>query len=42
MINKVQTMYANATVLSVETGPGLKDGGMWESSGGGEFKFDTL
>jgi hypothetical protein len=42
MINKVQTMYANAKVVSVETVPGIKEGGMWESSGGGEFKFDTL
>jgi hypothetical protein len=34
-------MYANAKMISAETVPGIMGGGMKESSGGGEFKYDV-
>jgi hypothetical protein len=38
-------MYVNGKVIPVETIPGMVGGGIKESGGGGEFKyniFDTL
>jgi hypothetical protein len=35
-------MYVNAKMIPVETVPGIRDKGMKESSGGGEFKYDIL
>jgi hypothetical protein len=38
-------MYVNAKMIPVETVPGIRGGGMKQSSGGGEFNygiFDTL
>jgi hypothetical protein len=35
-------MYANAKMASVETVPGIRKGGMKESSKGGEFKYDIF
>jgi hypothetical protein len=33
-------MYVNAKMMPVETVPGIRGGGMKESSGGGDFKYD--
>jgi hypothetical protein len=33
-------MYVNTKMIPVETVPGIKGGGIKESSGGGEFKYD--
>jgi hypothetical protein len=44
-INTVQTMYTqyvNAKMVLVETVPGIRGGGMKDSVGGGEFKYDTF
>jgi hypothetical protein len=35
-------MYVNAKMIPVETVPGIGRGGMNESGGGGEFKYDIL
>jgi hypothetical protein len=35
-------MYVNAKMISVETVPGIRRGGVWENSGGGEFKYDIF
>jgi hypothetical protein len=35
-------MYVNAKMIPVETVPGIRGGGMKESSGGGEFKCDIF
>jgi hypothetical protein len=35
-------MYVNAKMIPVETVPGIRRGGMKESSGGGEFKYDMF
>jgi hypothetical protein len=35
-------MYVNAKMLPVETVPGIEGGGIKESSGGGEFKYDVF
>jgi hypothetical protein len=35
-------MYANANMIPVKTVPGTGEGGMKESSGGGEFKYDIF
>jgi hypothetical protein len=32
-------MYVNGKMISVETDPGIRAGGMKENDGGGEFKF---
>jgi hypothetical protein len=33
-------MYVNATMIPVEAIPVMKGGGIKDSSGGGEFKYD--
>jgi hypothetical protein len=33
-------MYTNAKMISVETVAGIRGGGMKDSSGRGEFKYD--
>jgi hypothetical protein len=33
-------MYVNAKMIPVETVPGIRGGGMKESSGRGEFKYN--
>jgi hypothetical protein len=35
-------MYVNAKMIPVETVPGIGGGGMKESSGGDEFKYDIF
>jgi hypothetical protein len=35
-------MYGNEKMIPVETVPGIRRGGMGESSGGGEFKYDRF
>jgi hypothetical protein len=35
-------MYVNAKVIPVKTTAGIRGGGIKESSGGGEFKYDTF
>jgi hypothetical protein len=35
-------MYVNGKMRPVETIPGMGGGGMKESSGGGEFKYDIF
>jgi hypothetical protein len=35
-------MYVNAKMITVETVPGIRGGGMNESRGGGEFKYDIF
>jgi hypothetical protein len=35
-------MYVNAKMKPVEAVPGIRGGGMEESSGGGEFKYDIF
>jgi hypothetical protein len=35
-------VYVNAKMIPVETVPGIGGGGMNESSGGGEFKYDIF
>jgi hypothetical protein len=34
-------MYVNIKMISVQTAPGIREGGMKERSGGGEFEYDT-
>jgi hypothetical protein len=35
-------MYVNTKMIPVETVPGVRRGRINESSGGGEFKYDTF
>jgi hypothetical protein len=35
-------MYVSAKTMPVESVPGIGGGGMKESSGGGEFKYDIV
>jgi hypothetical protein len=35
-------MYVNVKIIPVETVPGIRGGGMKESNGGGEFKYDIF
>jgi hypothetical protein len=35
-------MYANARMIPAKTAPGIREVGMKESSGGGEFKYDIF
>jgi hypothetical protein len=35
-------MYINAKMIPVETIPGIREGGMKENNGGGEFKYDLF
>jgi hypothetical protein len=35
-------MYINAKMTTVETVSGIRRGGIKESSGGGEFKYDIF
>jgi hypothetical protein len=35
-------MYVNAKMIPVQTVSGIGGGGMKESSGGGEFKYDIF
>jgi hypothetical protein len=35
-------MYINAKMIPVETASGIRGGGMGESSGGGQFKYDVF
>jgi hypothetical protein len=35
-------MYINAKMIPVETVPGIRGGGMKESSGGGKLKYDIF
>jgi hypothetical protein len=35
-------MYVNAKIISVETVPRIRGGGMGERSGRGEFKYDVF
>jgi hypothetical protein len=35
-------MKVNVTTIPVETVPGIRGGGMQESGGGGEFKYDVF
>jgi hypothetical protein len=34
--------FVNAKMIPAETAPGIRGGGMKESSGGGEFKYHTF
>jgi hypothetical protein len=35
-------MYVNANMIPVESVPGIREGGMKNRSGGGEFKYDIF
>jgi hypothetical protein len=35
-------MYINAKMIAVETVPGIGEGELKESGGGGEFKYDIF
>jgi hypothetical protein len=35
-------MYVNAKMIPIEIVPGIRGGGMRESNGGGEFKYDIF
>jgi hypothetical protein len=35
-------MYVNAKMIPAETIPGMGEGGIKESSGGGKFKYDIV
>jgi hypothetical protein len=35
-------MYVSGKIIRVKTGPGMEGGGIKESDGGGEFKYDIF
>jgi hypothetical protein len=41
-VNMVQTLYVNGKMISVETIPGMGDGGRKKNDGGGEFNYDIF
>jgi hypothetical protein len=42
MVEKCLQIYVNAKTIPVESVPGIRGGGIKESSGRGEFKYDTF
>jgi hypothetical protein len=42
MVQKWVHIYVNVKTIPVETIPGIMEGGIKESSGGGEFKYDKV